>query len=115
MFNPLMLKLGASALSVMAAFGLGWKICSWKNDSAYKEVYAAMAKQLNDANAKNQALENENQANKAAYQKKLEQANANIKTEIKTVPVYRDCIVPDNGVRLLNDKAAAVSKTLSAK
>lgn len=116
MFNPLMLKVGTIALSAIAAFGLGWKVCSWKNDSAYKDGYTALVQQLNDANAKNQALENENRANKIEFQKKLvEVANASIKKEVNSAPIYRDCVVPDNSVRLLNDKADAVSKTLSAK
>lgn len=114
MLSPLAIKIGASALAIVTAFGLGWKICSWKNDSGYKRIVEAQAKQINDSNLKNKTLSDQAESFKAQINKLMESKSEPIKKEIREVPIYRDCVVPANGLRVINDKATTTNQSLSS-
>lgn len=114
MLSPLAIKIGSAALIISASFGLGWKICSWKNDSGYKRIVEAQAKQLNEANQRNQQLQQASDALKADYQKKIEGVNEKVKTEIKLVPVYQSCIVPDSGLQLCKSAATNTNQAITS-
>jgi hypothetical protein len=115
MFNPLTLKIGASALAIASAFGLGWKICSWKNDSAYKDSYAALMKQLNDANVKNQQLSNTYNDLLKKDQSQSNKVDQNVKVEIQKYPVYIDCKYTDGGMQSIKSTVDQANQTKSAK
>lgn len=115
MFNPLAIRIGASALAIVAAFSLGWSICSLKNDSQFKTYAEEQNKITNDLLLKNKNFSDQAEAFKLQIKKLQEVQNEPIKKEIREVPIYRDCIVPDNGLRLLNDKAAAKNQNISTK
>lgn len=111
MFNPLMLKLGTSALAVVAAFGLGWKICSWKNDSAYKYALNSIQKQYNA-----QLVQYKSDSEKRLQQLNSQltivgNINAKLKEELKSAPVYHECKLPDSGMQL---RASAISSANKA-
>lgn len=114
MFSPLAIKIGGSALIGLTIFISGWTACKWKYDSSYKSVAEIQAKQANDVNLQNKTLSDQNEALKMQVKKLLENKSEPIKKEIREVPIYRDCIVPTNGLRVINDKAAATNQSLSS-
>lgn len=118
MFSPLLIKIGGYALGCVVVLSvgisIGYKYTKYKYDSAYKESYAAMAKQLNESNARNQKLQEATDALKADYQKKIEGVNEKVKTEIKLVPVYQSCIVPDSGMQLCKSAANNTNQAIAS-
>ncbi len=115
MFNPLMLKLGASALAVVAAFGLGWKVCSWRNDSEYKAVIATLQKEYEAAVAKNKILSDSLTALQIKNQKRIGELNAQLQEELKKSPIYISCTVPDSGVQLFQSSVSSANKVRPTK
>lgn len=114
MFSPLAIKIGGSALIGLTIFVSGWTACKWKYESSYKSVAEIQANQANDVNLRNKTLSDQNEALKAQIKKLMESKNEPIKKEIREVPIYRDCIVPANGLRVINDKATTTNQSLSS-
>lgn len=109
MLNALAIKIGASTLAIVAAFGLGWKICSWKNDSQYKDAYSKLQQQYvnlqqqyNDLMDKNKLLYDSLNDLKIKNQKRINELNGQLQKEIKAHPQYSSNIVPDSGVQFYN-------------
>lgn len=115
MLSPLAIKIGASALAIVAAFGLGWKICSWKNDSAYKAALNSIQKQYNEqlAQYKSDSEKRLEDINKQLIQ--IGSINAKLKTEIKSAPVYHECVLPDSGMQLRSNSISSANKVPTTK
>ena len=96
---PLQMQLIVLAVSVVTAFGAGWKVQGWRWDAADKTrieaehaAYTAAGARINAASEKFETIA----ANLAARRTIVERE---IRHEIEK-PVYRDCLVPASGVQL---------------
>lgn len=115
MLNPLAIKIGASALAIVAAFGLGWKICSWKNDSAYRHAYADLQKQVEIQQKKNSDILDQNKAVIDNYKKQVGALDDQLKNEIHKNVVYTDCKLTPNWVRLKSERNSKANQAITAK
>lgn len=115
MFNPLMLKIGSYALVAIVAASCAWKICSWKNDSAYKTVIATLQKEYEAAIARNKILSDSLTALQIKNQKRIGELNAQLQEELKKSPVYISCTVPDSGVQLFQSSVSSANKVRPTK
>lgn len=115
MLNALAIKIGVSALAIVVAFGLGWKICSWKNDSVYKQTITTIQKQYNEklAQYKSDSEKRLQDVNKQLIQ--IGNINAKLKTELKSAPIYHECVLPDSGVQLRSSAISSANKTSTSK
>ncbi len=99
-------------IALAVAFGAGWKIRAWKDDSTYKQAYFDLIEQVNVEQQKNLVLSKQYNQDVKAYQQANEELKKNVKIEIEQNPIYSDCAVPDHGVQLIN---AAVSQANQVK
>ena len=110
--NPLVAKLLILAGIVVFAIATGWEIRG-DHDAADRLAEAeAMGKEL----VRRQALVEDTSAafeafkQKQVYIKREQQRKLN--NETTSNPVYRECVVPDSGLRLLNDQIDAANSSL---
>lgn len=80
---------GTLAIAALSSFG-GWKVHSWY-DAADREAYERGAAKAMETTA--EAIAKIDLPSKVI--------NRNVQTEIRTNTVYRDCVVPVSGVRLI--------------
>lgn len=95
------------------AFGLGWKVCTWRyqaQEAKALNTIAENAKAQDDVNAKDSKVRIEKQV---VYQKSKDEDNKNVIKEVIKVPVYSECIVPLSGVRIINGAVSAANKVKS--
>ncbi len=88
-----------TALALLALIGFGWACIEIGKDLKQGEIDAA-----EKATAKARAELIDATANKlAAMAPKQDAITERVIREVKTNTVYRDCVLPDSGVRMLND------------
>ena len=96
-------SLYVAAVLMLASFGAGWQIQAWR----WKAAESAQIEQANQALVAEQKRSAE--ASKA-YQEQLAKVRTKTRVIVNEVnreiekPVYRDCVIPDNG-RMLLDSA----------
>jgi len=90
----------AAALAIIA---FGWACIEMGKDLKQGE-FDAKAKAAADARAE---IVNATAEKLAAMAPKQEAITERVIREVKTNTVYRDCVLPDSGVRLLNDAIKA--------
>lgn len=114
MFNALTLKIFSGLLFFVLAFSSGWVLHGWKYDSTYKGIIETQTKQINDKSLQNKTLSDQAEALKDQNKKLMESKSEPIKKEIREVPIYRDCVVPASGLRVINDKVTTTNQSLSS-
>lgn len=92
-------------LIALALIGFGWACIQIGKDLKQGEIDAA-----EKATAKARAELIDATANKlAAMAPKQDAITERVIREVKTNTVYRDCVLPDSGVRMLNDAIRGTS------
>lgn len=112
--SGLFYKMAGLLLLMALAFGAGWKIKGWKDDSAYKELYADLINQINEEQEHNLTLSKQYASVLSQYHHATEETQKHVKVEVDTHPIYIDCVLPDSGVQLINravDEANALKST----
>lgn len=95
-------------LVIVAAFIAGWRVCAWRYDSA---IVGELKQQIQDY----KALDEKRLDAAGKLEKELEEARKN--SEIRYVerkkiidrPVYRDCRIDDDGLRLLHEREGQIN------
>jgi hypothetical protein len=95
-------------------FVAGWVVHGWKYDSAYKAAYQNTLTQISVQQEQNKKLTDQYAAKITQYQTEIGKMKENVQVEIEK-PVYVDCVVPDSGVRLINNIVIATNNLKSAK
>lgn len=88
-----------TALALLALIGFGWACIEIGKDLKQGQIDAE-AKAATKARAE---LVDATANKLAAMVPKQDAITERVTREIKTNTVYRDCVVPDSGVRMLND------------
>lgn len=100
--NALLYKILGAILIITLAFGAGWKVKGWKDDSSYKALYADLINQINAEQQHNLTLSKQYAATLTQYHHMTEETQKHVKIEVDTHPIYLDCILPDSGLQLIN-------------
>lgn len=93
-------QLIAGAVLCALAFGSGWKVNQWRNDSADAKATAAIEKAATAAtDAAVEAIK--------GIEVKYVTIKQRAETVTREVPVYRDCMHTDDGLRVVNQALSA--------
>jgi len=115
------IKLTAAVCVVFLAFGAGWKLRDYQAGQEGKAELEAALDKLKVAIEERDALAEKMQADSAALEQKLALLRAQKeKTRIIRVreyakPAYTECIVPNDGVQLLNEAIAGANAARPAR
>lgn len=92
------LRLLAIAAAILVSIATGWKLRDWQADAEASAELAAQRQLAQFAHAVSArteaAIQNIRVENRTIYQR--------TQREITEKPVYRDCVLPADGVRLIN-------------
>lgn len=103
------------AIAITIAFGAGWKIKGWRDDSQYKDHYVQAISALKAQDLANQKMAQEYQSKVSDYQNKVDVLNGQIKNEVVEHSIYSECVLPGSGVQLLNTTVDSANKIKSSK
>lgn len=105
----------------LAPIILGFLLCTAAFVAGYKYSSALSDKEKADLVIENQKLMQEENKRmhdiSLDYEKRLQEAKGNVKVVVKTIktevekPVYKECIVPVSGVKILNDSVKSLNDT----
>lgn len=99
-------SLYVAAVLMLASFGAGWQVQAWR----WK---AAESAQIEQANAALVAEQKRSAEASRGYQEQLAKVKAKTRVIVNEVnreiekPVYRDCVIPADGMRLLDQAIEA--------
>lgn len=114
-------KLAIAIFVILLAFGGGWKLRDYQAAEQERAAAAAALESLNAAIKAKEDLQTKLQEDSAELEKKLALLRAQKeKTRIVRVreyakPVYNECVVPDDGVQLLNDAIAEINASRATR
>lgn len=112
--SGLILKVGSIALYSLILIIGTWKTHSWKDKSEQlKQVNASIVelKQRNSAESKESV--NRQKAQEVHHDKQKE-AVVHIEREVTAMPVYRECVVPASGLRVINSAVEGANTLISS-
>ena len=113
--NDLPYKIIGYGLILLFVFYAGWKVKGWKDDSDYKEGYAVLMNQINEEQQKNAALSQNYVHALHQYNQTTQELTHHVKIEVEKQPVYRDCVLPDGGVQLINTAVDQANQLKSSR
>lgn len=90
-------KLYFYAAALIATFVAGWATRGWRYEANEKAAYVAAVEKANEASAKLEESLAKLDANKFVISRE-------VRHEIEK-PIFRECILPANSVRLYNESA----------
>ena len=96
------MRLAVATASLILAFVSGWMVKGWQTDAQTLQAYQDAVEKGNAMGKKLEGVLTKLEENKFIVQKETHHET--------TKQVYRDCIVPDSGIRLFNKSAGYTSE-----
>lgn len=99
---PIDPRLAVAAAALILAFVSGWMVKGWQTDAQTLQAYQDAVAKGNAMGEKLEEVLTKLEENKFIVQKETHHET--------TKQVYRDCTVPDSGIRLFNKSAGYASE-----
>lgn len=106
-------RVGLAAALLIAAFGSGWTVRSWRCDSAMAKVQAELQEARDKQRAKGDAAAGDNEISRAAVDRQKYATNTVIRETFREIPVPMECAAPSPVSNSLRAAARATNDAIA--